>query len=95
MQNKNNTLTVDEALILPIGTTHVSSNYINNGKIYEAIKHLGKVTRQGDSYACSKYTVTETTDIKLTTVQKALIADGGNLCFGYRTEGDIIVIYTD
>ena len=25
----------------------------------------------------------------------AIIADGGNLCFGYRMEGQEIVVYTD
>jgi UDP-N-acetylmuramyl pentapeptide synthase len=32
---------------------------------------------------------------KLSTVELALVCDGGNLCFGYRTSGSIITIHTD
>jgi hypothetical protein len=32
---------------------------------------------------------------KLSTLELALICDGGNLCFGYRMEGNKIVIHTD
>jgi hypothetical protein len=32
---------------------------------------------------------------KLSTLELALICDGGNLCFGYRMEGSNIVIHTD
>lgn len=67
----------------------------SNMEVYQTIKHLAKAECVGVGYAHRKYKVTETTDIKLTTAQKALIADEGNLCFGYRTEGSIIVIYTD
>lgn len=67
----------------------------SNREVYRTIKHLAKVECIGVGYAHRKYKVTETTDIKLTTAQKALIADEGNLCFGYRTEGSIIVIHTD
>lgn len=67
-----------------------------NREIYEEIKHLGKAERIGTSYACAKYRVTPTTDRKLNPLEMALIADGGNLCFGYRHEGgDVVTIYTD
>lgn len=32
---------------------------------------------------------------KLTELECAIIADRGNLCFGYRMEGNKIVVYTD
>lgn len=67
----------------------------HNIEVYAAIKHLAKATHINSSYASSRYKVTETTDIKLTNDQRALIADDGNLCYGYGTENDIIVIYTD
>ncbi len=66
-----------------------------NRAIYEAIKHLAKAEWVGSGYAHAKYIVTEITDVKLTTAQKALIADEGNLCFGYRTDGNYIIIHTD
>jgi len=31
----------------------------------------------------------------LSTLEMALVCDGGNLCFGYRTSGNIITIQTD
>lgn len=31
----------------------------------------------------------------LTNDEIALVADSGNLCFGYRMEGSMIIIYTD
>jgi len=67
-----------------------------NREIYEEIKHLGKAERIGTSYGCATYRVTPTTDRKLTPHEMALIADQGNLCFGYRSGGqNIVVIYTD
>lgn len=67
-----------------------------NREIYEEIKHLGKAERIGTSYGCATYRVTSTTDRKLTSHEMALIADQGNLCFGYRSDGpNIVVIYTD
>lgn len=48
----------------------------SNREVYETIKHLAKAEWIGSGYAHAKYKVTETTDIKLTNIQKALIADG-------------------
>ena len=48
----------------------------------------------GHGYAHTKYRVLKNAP-KLTTKELALICDDGNLCFGYRTEGSLIVIYTD
>ena len=31
----------------------------------------------------------------LSILEMALVCDGGNLCFGYRTSGNIITIHTD
>ena len=67
-----------------------------NREIYEEIKHLGKAERIGTYRGCNTYRVTATTNRKLTPHEMALIADQGNLCFGYRCEGTYIVtIYTD
>lgn len=67
-----------------------------NREIYEEIKHLGKAERIRTSYGCATYRVMPTTDRELTSREMALIADRGNLCFGYRCEGpDIVVVYTD
>lgn len=67
-----------------------------NREIYEEIKHLGEAKRIRTSYACATYKVTPTTDRQLTAHEMALIADGGNLCFGYRYEGgNTVTIYTD
>lgn len=68
----------------------------SNREIYAEIKHLGKAERIGTSYGCATYRVTPATDRKLTPHEMALIADQGNLCFGYRSGGqNIVVIYTD
>lgn len=48
----------------------------------------------GHGYAHTKYRVIKNIP-KLTTKELALICDDGNLCFGYRTEGSLIVIHTD
>ena len=48
----------------------------------------------GFGYANKKYLIHKNT-AGLSMDELALICDGGNLCFGYRTEGKYIVIYTD
>jgi len=48
----------------------------------------------GPSYACAKYRVLYN-GANLTCRQLALICDRGNLCFGYRMEGHLVVVYTD
>lgn len=65
-----------------------------NYEIYEKIKDKAEVKWVGSGYGHTKYEVISNPE-NLTTEELALICDGGNLCFGYRTEGDLIVIYTD
>ena len=48
----------------------------------------------GYGYANKRYEICKNTP-NLSSDELALICDGGNLCFGYRTEGKYIVIYTD
>ena len=49
----------------------------------------------GDSgYACKRYQIIGNAN-NLSDHECAIIADGGNLCFGYRMEGQEIVVYTD
>jgi hypothetical protein len=48
----------------------------------------------GHGYAHTKYRILSNPH-KLSTLELALICDGGNLCFGYRMEGGLIVIHTD
>ena len=51
------------------------------------------VEDKGSGYAHHKYLVH--TNIDCSTGFKALLCDGGNLCFGYRTEGNLIIVLTD
>lgn len=49
----------------------------------------------GDSgYACKYYEIIGNVN-NLSDHDCAIIADGGNLCFGYRMEEQRIVVYTD
>lgn len=82
-----------------------------NRACYEKYKHLRKVYDEknppteeeldnfifiegaGSGYAHMKYRVR--TNIDCPTSFKAFLCDRGNLCFGYRTEGDLIVVNTD
>ena len=53
------------------------------------------VIMSGDSgYACKRYQIIGNAN-NLSDHECAIIADGGNLCFGYRMEGQEIVVYTD
>lgn len=52
------------------------------------------VERAGVGYAHTKYRVVKNGP-NLSTQDLAIICDQGNLCFGYRTEGSIICVYTD
>ena len=65
-----------------------------NYEIYKEIRNKAKVVRVSSGYAHTEYKVLENPE-KLSLDQLALICDGGNLCFGYRVENDIIVIHTD
>ena len=53
------------------------------------------VIMSGESvYACKYYEIIGNAN-NLSDHDCAIIADGGNLCFGYRMEGRKIVVYTD
>ena len=52
------------------------------------------VERCGSIYAGAKYKVLRNAP-GLSTRDLAIICDAGNLCFGYRCEGQYIVVYTD
>lgn len=65
-----------------------------NYEIYQEIKDKAIVKFVGSGYAHSKYKIVSNPD-NLNITELALICDSGNLCFGYRTRGDLIIIYTD
>ena len=65
-----------------------------NRELYEELKDKAELKFFGTGYAHTKYTV-ESNPHGLTGAELALIADSGNLCFGYRREGNLIIIYTD
>ena len=65
-----------------------------NGVLYNKIKDLAKLERVGIDYGHKKYKVVSN-PYGLTKDCLALIADEGNLCFGYRTQGELILIHTD
>ena len=65
-----------------------------NYEIYKEIKDKAKVKWLGSGYGHKKYEVVSNPH-NLSREELALICDGGNLCFGYRTDGDLIVIHTD
>jgi len=48
----------------------------------------------GSGYATHKYMILSNSN-NLSTLEIALIADEGNLCFGYRLEGSFIIVHTD
>lgn len=93
-------MTTEQALKEQIHTNwayskNESEKYKHNKEVYNAIKHLAKKSFVKSGYATSTYRVEPTSDIQLTNLQKALIADDGSLCFGYRMEGSNVVIHTD
>lgn len=65
-----------------------------NREIYEEIKDKVEVKLVGTGYAHAKYEVVSNPE-NLSTSELALVCDRGNLFFGYRTEGDLIIIYKD
>lgn len=52
------------------------------------------IERIGYGHAHTKYRVMQNKP-GLLTQDLAIICDEGNLCFGYRSEGSIICVYTD
>ena len=73
---------------------NATEKYRINREIYEEIKGKAEVEYVRSGYANKIYKVVSNPE-NLKTIELALICDGGNLCFGYRTEGGLIVIYTD
>lgn len=65
-----------------------------NQEIYEEIKDKAEVKYIKSGYAKMFYKVVSNPE-NLSTKELALIADDGNLCFGYRTENGRIIIHTD
>jgi len=65
-----------------------------NMEAYEKIKDKAKLELIGRGYHCKRYLVIENPE-GLSKKELALIADEGNLCFGYRVENDYIIIHTD
>ncbi len=65
-----------------------------NREIYEEIKEKAKVKLIRKGYNHNVYTVVDNPE-GLSTLELALIAARGNLCFGHRVEGDKIIINTD
>jgi len=65
-----------------------------NREIYKEIHGKAVVKCVGHGYAHTKYEVIENKH-NLSTKELALICDRGNLCFGYRKEGNLIIISTD
>lgn len=91
-------MTTEQALLAPInvawsGTTGWYQKKKENLEIYEAIKHLAKVTYKGLGYEQLWYTVTPIKGVKLSRDQKALIAGDGDLRAGYVIRGNVVVIY--
>lgn len=52
------------------------------------------ITSAGHGYANTKYRVLSN-PYNLSNDELALACDGGNLCFGYRMDGDVVVVYID
>lgn len=65
-----------------------------NNEIYEEIKNKAELQYTGSGYAHKNYRVVSNPE-NLSNEELALIADRGNLCFGFRARGDKIVIHTD
>lgn len=66
-----------------------------NQALYHLIKDLAVVTHINNDYAHADYRIVSN-PYNLTNDELALIADEGNLCFGYRMKGsDTITIHTD
>jgi len=65
-----------------------------NKKVYMEIKDKAKLKLVSTGYAHRVYRVLENPE-NLSSLELALIADKGNLCFGYRMQGDDVVIHTD
>ena len=65
-----------------------------NKEIYQEIKDKAKVEFVKRKYETIYYRVLENPE-NLSELELALICDKGSLCFGHRTDGNYIVIYTN
>ena len=65
-----------------------------NREIYEEIKDKAKVEFHHAGYGYAAYKVIDNPE-HLSSIELALICDSGNLCFGCRMKGELIVIHTD
>ena len=66
--------------------------FLDTGTNFSGCKYARKESESG--YACKYYEIIGNVN-NLSDHDCAIIADGGNLCFGYRMEGQKIVVYTD
>jgi hypothetical protein len=66
----------------------------NNKPTNDELKEFTCYECVGTGYGNKKYKISSNPH-NFSTLQLALICDKGNLCFGYRTEGNLIVIHTD
>ena len=68
----------------------------SNYEKYLEIKDQATATLVSDGYSCKTYRVDVKDGYNLTDNEKALIADRGNLCFGYNKINDkLYEIYVD
>ncbi|MFW6029550.1 MAG: hypothetical protein ACOCRO_04780 [Halanaerobiales bacterium] len=65
-----------------------------NREIYEEIKDKAEVELIRNGYGHNEYRVVSNPE-NLTDKELALIADRGNLCFGFRKGAGTIIIHTD
>ena len=65
-----------------------------NESIFKEIKHKAQIRCVNRMPSRVKFKVINNPE-NLTNDELALICDCGNLCYGYRIEGEYIIIYTD
>jgi len=65
-----------------------------NMQIYQEIKDKAVIECAGSGYGHSRYRVVSNPH-NLSNLELALICDKGNLCFGHRVQGDLIIVHTD
>lgn len=68
--------------------------YSSNRKFYEENKTKIKFKKIGSGYSHVKFKLLENNE-NLSNDEVACIMDEGNLCFGYRIENGLYLIYTD
>lgn len=66
----------------------------NNQPTEDDLKNFMCYENVGSGYAHTKYRILSN-PYNFSNLELALICDMGNLCFGYRIEGSLIVIHTD